>query len=177
MTERIWSIGHSVHTPERFIELLQLHAIELVADVRILPASRRAPWTTVPAFAERLASEGIAHVHLRDLGGHREPQPDSPHTGIREGAFRGYADHMDTPVFGEALNALKELAMAHRTAMLCAEGKWRECHRSFIADRLYAEDWSVVHILPDGTVEDHVLRPEARIVEGRLSYPGSGLFP
>src|SRR5690242_11324818 len=39
----IFSVGHSTHPLERFLELLSEHRIEALADVRSFPSSRRWP--------------------------------------------------------------------------------------------------------------------------------------
>jgi len=48
-----------------------------------------------------------------------------------------------------------ELAEARRTAIMCAEGDWRRCHRRLISDALVERGWWVLHIRPDGTLEGH----------------------
>ena len=42
-TLTVWTIGHSNRPLEAFVELLQLHGIEAIADVRRFPGSRRLP--------------------------------------------------------------------------------------------------------------------------------------
>jgi len=39
----IFTIGHSNHTPEKFFELLSIHNINALADVRSAPYSRYLP--------------------------------------------------------------------------------------------------------------------------------------
>ena len=39
----LYSIGHSTHPIERFLELLGEHRIAIVADVRSFPSSKRWP--------------------------------------------------------------------------------------------------------------------------------------
>jgi hypothetical protein len=41
---RVWTVGHSTHTLDRFVALLTAHGIALVADIRAGPRSRRHPW-------------------------------------------------------------------------------------------------------------------------------------
>ena len=65
-----------------------------------------------------------------------------------------------------------EIAGAHRTAMICAEGDYRRCHRQLLSDYLLANDFSVHHILPDGDVKPHVATPKARVMESTVTYPG-----
>src|ERR1051326_7292995 len=68
----LFTIGHSNHPIERFLELARGAGITAIADVRSTPASRRYPWFNQARLAPRLAGEGITYVHLGEpLGGHR----------------------------------------------------------------------------------------------------------
>jgi uncharacterized protein (DUF488 family) len=152
----ILTVGHSTHQAERFVSLLDAHGVKLLGDVRRFPGSRRHPQFNADALAATLADAGVGYEPMGDrLGGRRHGRPDSPHTGWRAAAFRAYADHMDTDEFHAGLEHLSELAKGRRTAIMCAEGDWRRCHRRLISDALAARDWRVLHILPDGTLEGH----------------------
>ena len=95
----------------------------------------------------------------------------------RDDAFRGYADHMETPEFAEAAARLFDLAARRRTAVMCAEAAWSRCHRALIADYAKARGARVEHITGEGPAEEHPYTPEARLVDGRLSYERDGLLP
>jgi uncharacterized protein (DUF488 family) len=155
------TIGHSTRPLADFLELLGEQGVKLLVDVRRFPASRRHPHFSGPALAAALGAAGIAHRHEPDLGGHRTPLPDSPHRGWRNDAFRGYADHMDTPAFQAALERVCQGGEA--TVLMCAEADPWRCHRQLIADALLARDTPVLHILGPGRVEPHRLTPGARI--------------
>jgi uncharacterized protein (DUF488 family) len=154
---RLWSIGHSTHPPERLVELLRAHAIELVADVRTVPRSRRHPQFESSALASWLPEDGIAYEHLPRLGGWRSPRPDSPNGGWRNRSFRGYADHAMGEEFAAGLEELTAEADRVRTAMMCSEALWWRCHRRLIADRLVGAGREVLHIGADGRAEPHRL--------------------
>src|SRR3954465_7800004 len=98
----IYTVGHSVHEPGAFMELLHAHDVELLVDVRRYPASRRGPQFNSGPLAETLASGGIAYEHVEELGGRRSPAPDSPNGAWRNDQFRGYADHMAPPELSAA---------------------------------------------------------------------------
>jgi Uncharacterized conserved protein len=115
---RIWTVGHSTRPWEDFVGLLQLHGIEAIADVRRHPGSRRYPWFGSEAMAAGLADAGIAYLWLPELGGRRKVQPGSPNGGWRNASFQGYADHMATAEFSEALARALELARTKRTALI-----------------------------------------------------------
>lgn len=166
----VWTIGHSTRPLTEYLELLGRFRIEAVADVRRFPGSRRHPQYGRPALEKTLTERRIEYRWLPDLGGRRQPRPDSPHTAWRNASFRGYADYMDTPEFGRALDELIDLARRRRTTIMCAEALWWRCHRGLIADVLRVRGFEVLHILDDSAPVEHPLTPAARIVDGQLSY-------
>jgi uncharacterized protein (DUF488 family) len=170
MTDRIWTIGHSTRTLDDFLTLLAAHEIEAIADVRRYPGSRRWPHFGRDALAGELARRDVAYEWFPELGGRRTPSPDSPNTGWRSSAFRGYADYMASEEFAEGLDRLVNLALGLRTAVLCAESLWWRCHRGLIADVLRWRDFEVLHIMGPGAAVAHPYTAAARIVDGRLSY-------
>jgi uncharacterized protein (DUF488 family) len=171
----IWTIGHSNVGIDALLTRLRAHGITLVADVRRFPASRRHPQFGQAALKTSLEAAGIGYLHLADLGGRRTPRPDSPNSAWRNDAFRGYADHMETPAFGAAITTLVNRARTEHTAIMCAELLWWQCHRSLIADYLKAAGHEVLHITAGGVTE-HPFTSAARIVEGQLSYAPRDLF-
>lgn len=172
----IWTIGHSTRPAAGFIALLKANQIELIADVRRYPASRRHPQYNREDLARTLAESGIGYAHFPGLGGRREPDPGSANTGWPETGFRGYADYMATAAFEESMASLRTVASAQRTAMMCAEKDWRSCHRGLISDYLKVRTIEVVHILESGNTESHPYTKPARIRDGRLSYFAEGPF-
>lgn len=172
----IWTIGHSTLPAAAFIELLTVNRIELVADVRRFPASRRHPQFNREALMQALEQSGIAYLHFPELGGRREPVPGSVNTGWRESGFRGYADHMDSREFEAGMVHLREAAAGKRTGLMCAEKDWRGCHRGLVSDYLKVRGVEVLHILESGKTEAHPYTKPARIVEGQLSYAAVAPF-
>jgi uncharacterized protein (DUF488 family) len=138
-------------------------------DVRTAPGSRLHPQFNRDALAGTLAAAGISYEWRKDLGGFRRPRPESPHTAIRNDSFRGYADHMDTKEFADALSWLVETLGTEPSAIMCSETLWWRCHRRMIADALTARGVEVVHLLR-GQREPHRLHPNARVVGGGLVY-------
>jgi uncharacterized protein (DUF488 family) len=169
----LFTIGHSTRAIEDLLALLAENGVRTLVDVRRYPGSRRHPHFSRDALAASLATAGIEYVHEPDLGGRRAARPDSPHTAWRVEAFRGYADHMETPVFAAALERLIRRAAETPTAILCAEAvPWR-CHRRLISDALVARGLEVLHILGPNHADPHELDPNARLLPGgRLLYAG-----
>ena len=169
---RAFTIGHSTHSFDEFCALLTAHEVTRVADVRLIPRSRRHPQFRDEALATELPARGIDYRYLHALGGRRRPRPDSPNGGWENEAFRGYADYALTAEFGAALDELCGLARERPTAIMCAEGLWWRCHRRLISDRLTVAGWTVMHIAPDGRLTEHEL-PTFAVPQpdGTVLYP------
>ena len=141
-----------------------------MADVRRFPGSRRHPHFAREQLEPFLVASGIGYQWMPELGGRRSPRKDSPNTGWRVDAFRGYADYMETPEFTDAMAVLLGLARTRRTAVMCAEALWWQCHRRLISDHLLAHGHSVLHIQSATSAPPHRLAPPAHLRDGRLSY-------
>jgi len=168
----VHTIGHSVHTADAFIALLTAHGVRHLADIRLIPGSRRHPHFSREALPALLEPAGISYQHFADLGGRRRPQPNSANTAWRVEAFRGYADYMASPAFLEAVERLLAVARTGPTAVMCAEAKWWQCHRRLLADALVARGIPVLHILSAAAPKPHELSEFAVIDGGRVTYPG-----
>jgi hypothetical protein len=167
----ILTIGHSTRPIDEFVQLLQQHGVELLADIRTIPRSRHNPQFNSEALAKSLARAGIEYAHLKELGGLRRPRPDSINMGWRNASFRGYADYMQTPEFEQALERLLRLCAQRRCAVMCAEAvPWR-CHRSLLADALLARGIGAEHIISGSRREAHRFTPFARVERQRVLYP------
>jgi len=170
VTGTIWTIGHSTRSLDDLVAVLRTHSIEALLDVRRFAGSRRLPQFNEGALRDGLERAGIAYRWLPQLGGRRAPHPESVNTGWRHSAFRGYADHLASEEFAEGLSELLMTAGGLRTAVMCAEMLWWQCHRRLIADVLATLGYEVLHIQTDKPAAPHRLADPARIVNGQLSY-------
>lgn len=169
--KEIWTIGHSTHPLEEFVEMLKSFDIEEVVDVRSYPGSRKFPQFNKENLTESLPQNNIEYTHIKDLGGRRKVDPESIHTVWRHPAFRGYADYMDTSDFETGIEELIKLAESKRVAYMCSEAVWWRCHRSMISDYLKSKGWIVMHIMAIGKADEHPYTAPAEIVDGELIYP------
>ena len=168
----IWTVGHSTLSIEDFIAQLRAVGIELLADVRSFPGSRRYPHFNKENLSLSLADAAIGYQHLRELGGRRRARPDSLNLAWRNESFRGYADYMETKEFGLGIEKLLGLASESRVAIMCSEAVWWRCHRSMISDYLKVKGVDVFHLMGKGKTEVHPFTAAARVVNGELSYRG-----
>jgi uncharacterized protein (DUF488 family) len=165
---RIYSIGHSTRTFAELLGLLREHGIKRLADIRRFPGSRRHPHFSKESLSRSLPESGIDYIHVEELGGRRKPADNSPNVALRNDQFRGYADHMITKEFRDAVDAL--LKDSRRTAVMCAEAvPWR-CHRNLLADDLVRRGVEVIHIIGRDQWQRHELNAIARIEGDRVLY-------
>lgn len=148
----VYSIGHSVHSMDAFIELLKGVRIAAIADVRSAPYSRRQPQFNRPALASKLEESGIAYVFLgQELGGRGADESVRDENGrVR------YGDIAETPAFRSGLKRVRDGSERMRIALLCAEGEPLDCHRAILVSRfLEVQGTPVTHIHADGRLEPH----------------------
>jgi uncharacterized protein (DUF488 family) len=168
----IYTIGHSTRKAEEFLTLLTAHRIEQIADVRTVPKSKRHPHFSSEQLGRFLGVHEIVYRHFPSLGGLRKPRSDSINTGWQHPGFRGYADHMQSQGFEEGLDLLLTFARAGRTAVMCAEAAWWQCHRRLLADALIVRGVPVLHIVSSAEPKPHELSAFARPEGRKVIYPG-----
>jgi uncharacterized protein (DUF488 family) len=166
-----WTIGHSTHALPAFLDLLQANGIEMVADVRRFPGSRRHPQFGADALASSLQANGIAYHWFPELGGRRRPNLLEPEgSAWRHPSFRAYAQYLRTEEFAQELCSLMNVAMGSRTAIMCSELLWWRCHRRLIADAMVFCGWRVTHIMGAKESSTHRLALPVRVTPEGLSY-------
>jgi uncharacterized protein (DUF488 family) len=167
----IYTIGHSTRASDELLSMLKAFGIELVADIRTVPRSRRNPQFEQESLKRLLGEHRIGYVHLAALGGLRRPKKDSPNMGWVNESFRGYADYMQTPEFERAIEDLVARAAEAQIAMMCAEAvPWR-CHRSLVGDALLVRGIHVEDIMSEQIAKPHKLTGWARVEGPHITYP------
>src|SRR5512142_1722485 len=106
MPQTVYTIGHSTHAIETFIQILQAFQIEMLVDVRRFAKSRRNPHFDDEALSRFLLARGVGYLHLEGLGGRRRTSPASINIAWKNSSFRGYADYMQTAEFAENMERL-----------------------------------------------------------------------
>jgi uncharacterized protein (DUF488 family) len=125
----LYTIGHSTRTTRQLVDLLRVHGVEQVVDVRTIPKSRHNPQFNRPALSRALHAVKIGYRHVTALGGMRHARPDSVNVGWRNASFRGYADYMQSEDFAAGLARLEQLAARRPTAIMCAVAMPPVTHR------------------------------------------------
>jgi uncharacterized protein (DUF488 family) len=143
----LFSIGHSNHSIEHFVSLLQGAGVTLLADVRSYPKSRYAPQFNREALEQSLPASGIGYLWLgKELGGMAR-------------------EKITAEDFECGLGQLYDASVRQPTAMMCAERDPLNCHRwLWLSRELTARGVKVAHILANGKIENQ-FETENRLLE------------
>lgn len=175
----LFTFGHGTAPRGELLELLHAAQIAALVDVRTAPGSRRNPDVSREEMGHWLPEHGIRYRWERRLGGWRRPPHDSPDTGLRDRSFAGYAAHMRTREFLDAIRDLLDEARDTATTVLCSESVWWRCHRRMIADFVaLTAGVPVFHLMHDGRLQEHRPMDAARVrSDGLLVYDGASGQP
>lgn len=160
MARELYTIGHSNHAIDKFIELLSLHQINVVCDVRSTPYSKHNPQFNQKPLCQSLKQANISYVFLGKELGARSDDP----TCYVEGKIQ-YGRLAQTDLFRQGLDRLRNGMTSYRIALMCAEKDPITCHRSIlICHQLKADDVEIKHILWNGKIE-HNTQSEKRLMQ------------
>ncbi|NMG08189.1 DUF488 domain-containing protein [Brasilonema sp. UFV-L1] len=150
MTE-LFTIGHSNHSIETFIQLLRLHKVTALADVRSHPYSRYLPHFNQAELKPALFNAGIRYVFLgRELGA----RPSDPSCYIDGKAV--YEKIAATKLFAEGIQRILKGLEDYKIALMCAEKDPITCHRAILVCQYLPKDnFKINHILKTGDLETH----------------------
>lgn len=149
--QAIYTIGHSNHTSDNFLALLQQHCITCLVDVRSQPYSRYNPQFNREPFAAILHKNHIQYLNLGSSLGGRPEQKDLYDLGQER---PNYSRQRQTALYQQGLRQLIQVAQMQRLTIMCSEGNPHECHRQWlITPDLLDAGFTVLHILPEGQLE------------------------
>lgn len=158
---KLFTIGHSNHSLEKFIQLLDENGIMILVDVRTAPYSRYNPQFNKDDLQRALARRNIQYAYAGKFLGGRPSDPSCyknrrlPSNDVDYLHQVDYPEVMKRQWFIQGIKQLLELADQDLTAIMCSEENPAECHRHhMIAKYLIAEhpEADVYHIRGDGKV-------------------------
>ena len=191
----VYTIGHSTHTQEAFLKLLNDAEITQLIDVRAFPGSCKFPHFHQNQMKRWLPEHDIGYTHVAALGGRRTKSniinPERNAGWINQ-SFHNYADYTLTPEFEAGIEQLEQAASKQRIAICCAERHPSKriaiccaerhpsrCHRLLISNWLVAHNWEVRHILDGPKDEILIINHELRKwgAEPVLQHNGQVIYP
>ncbi len=168
--DELFTVGHSNHDIERFLDLLEANGITAICDVRSSPYSRHNPQFNRELLQASLKKRNIAYVFLgKELG----PRSDDPGCYV-DGKVQ-YSRLAASENFRSGMERLKAGMKRYRIAMMCAEKDPIGCHRMILICRaLRGEPVAIHHILESGSIEDLRSSEQRLLIE--LKLPQLRLF-
>ncbi len=134
----IFTIGYEGFDQRQFLAWLNSYSIDIVADVRDLPLSRKKGFSKT-ALSDFLKKNAIEYINYRRLGAPKELRAFLLKTKDYPTFFKKYkmtiSDKMND--IDEILNTVKE---GKKVALLCYEKNPEKCHRSIVADEIKKRD-------------------------------------
>jgi hypothetical protein len=174
VVETFYTIGHSNHPIEYFLELLQTHDIDCVVDVRSTPASKYTPQYNQRPLAAFLHQHDIRYLPFAEAFGARQNHPDV----LDDQGQVDFEKVRRTDAFRTGVRRLENgLERGHRIALLCAEADPLECHRfAMVAVHFVRTGYQVHHILKDKSLLTHEKAEERLLEKYQKRLPQPSLF-
>ena len=133
----IFTIGYEQATQAAVVAALREAGVEVLADIRYLPLSRR-PGFSKSALKAGVEEAGIGYRHFRHLGTPPEGRAAAKR-GDHAGLARSYAGQLELPEALAQMAELRALAERRKVALLCYERDAAGCHRSLLHAAVFAD--------------------------------------
>lgn len=170
----VYTVGHSNHSIEYFLELLHSQGINCLIDVRSLPASSYNPQFNKEVLENILKRNGIIYLHFGEEFGARHDDKDL----MDEDGTVNFEYFRKTFQFQSGVERVDiGISKGYKIALMCSEGDPLECHRfSMISVYLEEIGITVKHILKDKTVKLHSQLEKELLKKYKKKLPQPSLF-
>lgn len=150
---KIYTVGHSTHKIDYFLQLLQKYSVNCLVDVRSVAASSYNPQYNKEPLSNFLKNNGVTYMHFAEEFGARHADPDL----LDED---GKVDFEKVRKSWNFKNGVERLWLGlekdFTIALMCSEGEPIDCHRfSMVSIALEKEGFDVKHILKDTTLKSN----------------------
>jgi uncharacterized protein (DUF488 family) len=128
----IYSLGHSNLSLKEFMALLKNIGIEYLIDVRSDPNS-----SYVPHFNRNNLEIFFNEAHIQYL-----------YSGEKLGGRQktNYEKYIYTLEYQEAIKNIEKFIVQGKTAIMCSERDYNNCHRKFICETLLNLGYNVIQV-------------------------------
>lgn len=170
MSPTLYTVGHSTHSIDRLLEVLNQYSIQAVYDVRSQPYSRYCPQFNRETLRSFLERTGVHYVFLGEQLGARSKNPAHYFNGKVQ--YKAIAASSE---FKQGLECILKGVETKKVALLCAEKDPINCHRAIlICKHIRNNGLNIQHILEDGGLES-TAEFETRLLH-TLKLPEQDLF-
>ncbi len=153
MANKIYTVGHSTHEINYFVELLMHFNIDCLIDVRSVAASKYNPQFNKEFLSNFLKKKGIVYLHFAKEFGARHTNPELLDEDGKVDFDKVRASFEFKNGISRLLNGIEK---GFTITLMCSESEPIECHRfSMISVALEKEGFEVFHILKDKTLKSN----------------------
>ncbi len=161
----LFTIGHSNHSIQDFIELLQKHDVTALADVRSHPYSRYLPHFNRSMLKDALLT---AKIHYEFLGQQLGARPENRECYVDGKAV--YEKIAATELFRQGIKRVIKGVKSYKIALMCAEKDPIVCHRAILVCQHLRNEphLAINHIKSNGELESHYQLEDRLLSKHRL---------
>ncbi|WP_159478468.1 DUF488 family protein [Dyadobacter sp. 3J3] len=152
-TRTLFTVGHSSHPPDYFLEILKEYKITCLIDVRSVAASAYNPQFNKEPLAAFLNKNGIQYLHFPKEFGARHSDPEL----LDNDGKVDFEKVRNSDSFKDGVSMLTQsFEKGHVISLMCSEAEPLDCHRfSMISVALCNEGFEINHILKDKSLVTH----------------------
>ena len=147
----IYTVGHSTHQLDYFLELLKEYGVTCLIDVRSVAASSYNPQYNKEPLTSFLKRNGIQYLHFAEEFGARHNDPDL----LDEEGKVDFAKVRKSWAFKNGVERIWQgLDKGFTISLMCSESEPFDCHRfSMVSIALDKDGFDVKHIMKDKTLK------------------------
>ncbi len=170
-----FTIGHSTHDSAKFINLLKLHFIQWIIDVRSTPYSKHNPQFNKELIKSELKKEGIPYFFMGNLLGARY---NNPKLYFPDKPVIDYRKVRERDSFKQGIERITDgLRQGYNICLMCAEKDPFNCHRFVLVSySLSRMGVNVKHILDNGEIIRNEALEDKMISKYKLDSKQQSLF-
>jgi len=148
-TAKIYTIGHSNHEIETFINLLKTAKIDMIVDVRSAPFSKMYLHFNRDNLESVLKDNKVGYLFLGDLiGGRSRNRSDYENGQVVYSRLASKDDYQAT------IKRVLDGSTKFQIALMCSEKEPLDCHRTLLVSQSLSDQGvEVDHIHADGKIE------------------------
>jgi len=170
----IYTVGHSTHQIDYFVELLREYGVNCLVDVRSVAASAYNPQYNQEPFKNYLKRNNITYLHFAEEFGARQTDPEL----LDKDGKLDFEKVRKGRLFKSGLDRIWQgVEKGYVIAIMCSESEPLDCHRfSMVSVGLVKDGFEVKHILKDKTIKTNAELEDALIKKYEKKLPQKDLF-
>lgn len=147
----IYTVGHSTHQLDYFLELLKEYGVTCLIDVRSVAASSYNPQYNKEPLTNFLKRNGIQYLHFAEEFGARHNDPDL----LDDEGKVDFEKVRKSWAFKNGVERIWQgLDKGFTISLMCSESEPFDCHRfSMVSIALDKDGFDVKHIIKDKTLK------------------------